>query len=69
MLPRLLKLYESRGFTFVTLAEAESDEFYRQDIDLGLPRGFDTLEGAMGERHLSVPHRVAPAAQLEGLCR
>jgi lysophospholipase L1-like esterase len=68
MLPRLLKLFESRGFEFVTLAEAESDEFYRQNVDLRRPRGFDTLEGAMAERHLSLPARTTHAQQLEGLC-
>jgi peptidoglycan/xylan/chitin deacetylase (PgdA/CDA1 family) len=69
MLPRLLRLYSSRGFKFVTLAEAESNEFYRQDIDLRLPPGFDTLEGAMAERHLPLPPHATHAQQLEGLCR
>jgi peptidoglycan/xylan/chitin deacetylase (PgdA/CDA1 family) len=69
MLPRLLKLYESKGFKFVTLAEAESDEFYRQEIDPRLPAGFTTLEGAMAERHVPVPPHVTPAARLDDLCR
>jgi len=69
MLPRLLELYKSRGFKFVTLAEAESDEFYRQEIDPSLPAGFRTLEGAMAERHLPLPPHVTPAHRLEELCR
>jgi len=69
MMPRLLKLYESRGFTFVTLADAERDEFYREDIDLHLQIGPDTLEEAMAERHLPLPAHTAFAPQLEALCR
>jgi lysophospholipase L1-like esterase len=68
MLPRLLNLYESRAFKFVTLAEAERDEFYRHDIDLHLPPGSDSLEGAMAEQHLSLPPHLMPAPQ-GGLCR
>lgn len=69
MLPRLLQLYRSRGFQFVTLEEAESDEFYREDTDLSLPPGADSLEQAMTERHLPVPPHAAPAPQFDNLCR
>ena len=51
MLPRLLELYRSRDFAFVTLQQAESDDFYRQDTDLNLPPGPDMLEGVAAERH------------------
>ncbi len=68
MLPRLLNLYRSKGFEFVTLPEAERDEFYREDTDLSLPPGPDTLEDVMAERHLPLP-AAAPAPQLDGLCR
>src|SRR5579872_629343 len=34
MLPRLLALYRSKGFEFISLAEAERDEFYRSSVDL-----------------------------------
>jgi peptidoglycan/xylan/chitin deacetylase (PgdA/CDA1 family) len=69
MLPRLLSLYRSRGFQFVTLAEAERDGFYREDTDLNLPPGPDTLEGVMAEHHLPLPPRAAPAVQVDALCR
>jgi len=69
MLPRLLALYESRGFKFITLAEAESDDFYREDTNLLLPPGPDTLEEAMTERHLHLPPHATSAARLETLCR
>jgi peptidoglycan/xylan/chitin deacetylase (PgdA/CDA1 family) len=69
MLPRLLQLYRSRGFQFVTLEEAESDEFYREDTDLSLPPGPDSLEQAMSARHLPVPPHAAPVPQFDNLCR
>ncbi len=69
MLPRLLELYRSRGFEFVTLQQAESDDFYRQDTDLNLPPGPDMLEGVAGERHVAAPPPPAPRLQLDALCK
>jgi peptidoglycan-N-acetylglucosamine deacetylase len=37
MLPRLIDLYKRRGFTFVTLQDAEKDPAYAADLDLSLP--------------------------------
>jgi hypothetical protein len=69
MLPRLLDLYRSRGVQFVTLEEAERDEFYARDTDLRQPPGPNTLEGVMAERHLSFPAHTPRAPQLDTLCR
>jgi lysophospholipase L1-like esterase len=69
MLPRLLEVYRRKGFEFVTLPEAERDDFYRSAIDLNLPPGVETLEEAMRARHLPSPPRTDFAAQLESLCR
>ena len=55
MLPRLLKVYQDRGFTFVTLQDAENDPFYASDIDPSLPDQPDNLEGAMHARGLPCP--------------
>ena len=69
MLPRLLELYRSKGAQFVTLEEAESDEFYGIDTDLHQTPGPTSLEGAMGERHLALPAHATSAPQLDSLCR
>lgn len=72
MLPRLLKVYRSHGFLFVTLPQAEEDPFYRYDVDPKLIAGPETLEGAMGEKHLPLPQRgkgVTPSAKLNAVCR
>jgi hypothetical protein len=69
MLPRLLQLYHGKGFEFITLPEAERDEFYRGATDPGLPFGPETLEDAMSARHLPSPPRTDFSAQLDSLCR
>jgi peptidoglycan/xylan/chitin deacetylase (PgdA/CDA1 family) len=69
MLPRLLRLYQSRGFTFVTLEAAEKDSFYKYDVDPKLLSGPDTLEGAMAEKQLALPGRKDYGAELEAVCK
>ena len=69
MLPRLLALYRSRGFQFVTLDEAERDAVYRIDTDLRLPPTADTLEQAAAARQLPLPARPSYTSQLESACR
>ncbi|HLH08768.1 MAG TPA: GDSL-type esterase/lipase family protein [Terriglobales bacterium] len=68
MLPRLLDLYKSRGFQFVTLDQAESDPFYREDTDLSLPPGPDMLEGVASARHTPVA-RLVPVLDLANICK
>jgi peptidoglycan-N-acetylglucosamine deacetylase len=69
MLPRLLNLYKSRGFEFVTLQQAESAEFYRSSIDLSLPPAPDMLEGVAGERHIRMPPQPQLRVEPESLCK
>ena len=69
MLPQLLAQYKAEGFEFVTLQQAESDPFYRNDIDLTLPVSADMLEQAAGERGIPFPKRAAPAVNLDQICR
>jgi len=69
MLPRLLSLYQSRGFQFITLSDAEKDPFYAIDTDLSQPPGPTMLEGVMQERQLPMPPHPTPAVNLDALCR
>jgi lysophospholipase L1-like esterase len=69
MLPRLLNLYRARGFEFVTLEEAESDEFYRIDTNPNLPPVPDTIEGVLQERGLPVPGHAIANPNFAELCR
>lgn len=69
MLPRLLALYRSKRFEFVSLSEAERDEFYRSSVDPGLPAEPDMLEQVMKARGLALPEHTDFGAQLESICR
>lgn len=69
MLPRLLALYQHRGFSFVSLEQAEADPFYRIDTDPNLPPGPDSLEGVAAERHIALPKSESFSAQLNVVCR
>jgi peptidoglycan-N-acetylglucosamine deacetylase len=69
MLPKLLDLYRSRGFRFITLPQAERDSFYRLDTDPALPAGPTTLEDALRARNLPVPAAPAPPLDFNSLCR
>ena len=68
MLPRLLQVYRARGFTFVTLEEAEKDPFYKYDVDPKFLPGADTLEGAMAEKGLEIPKKGDYSAELAAVC-
>jgi lysophospholipase L1-like esterase len=68
MLPKLVELYKSRGFEFITLKQAERDSFYTIDSDLGTPPGPDMLEWLAAERHLQVP-QLKTSVQPEDLCK
>jgi len=69
MLPRLLKVYKDKGFSFITLEEAEKDPFYRVDADPSLPAAPDSLEGAMQAKGLPFPPRPKMSVDLNALCR
>ena len=68
MLSRLLNLYRSRCFQFVTLPEAERDKFYGEDADLYLSPGPDSLEESMTERHLSLPPHALATPSFDTMC-
>ncbi|HEX8239937.1 MAG TPA: glycoside hydrolase family 9 protein [Allosphingosinicella sp.] len=69
MLPRLLDLYRREGFRFVTLAEAQRDQFYREAMNPALPAPPQGLEGRAAARGLKLPPRTSHAAMLDSLCR
>lgn len=69
MLPRLIDLYRSKGFSFVTLKEAENDPFYAAAIDPSMPDQPDSLEGAMRARNLPLPSPPKLAVDPNTLCR
>jgi len=69
MLPKLLELYRSRGFQFITLEQAEGDEFYRASTDPHLPPAPDMLEGLAAERHAEFPPPPQLSVEPESMCK
>ena len=69
MLPRLLAMYKAAGVTFVGLEQAESDPFYRNDVNPALPAFPDTLEAAVAQRKVTVARHASDADALNKLCR
>ena len=69
MLPRLLTLYRDKGFSFVSLQDAEKDPFYKNDLDLSLPPVPDSLEEAMRARNLPLAKRPTPTIDLNAICQ
>jgi peptidoglycan/xylan/chitin deacetylase (PgdA/CDA1 family) len=68
MLPRLLKLYRDEGFRFVTLAQAQSDPAYRDQIEPQRPAEPLGLEDKAMKRG-PLPTRTNYQPTLEGMCK
>jgi peptidoglycan-N-acetylglucosamine deacetylase len=68
MLPRLLALYRSEGFSFVTLPQAERDPFYAPDVQPAGLDGPDTLAAALAARGQPAP-TAGDLGWLDGVCR
>jgi len=69
MLPQLLEVYRQKGFRFVTLKQAEKDQFYENDVKPELPSSPDSLEQAMAARGLALPLHPSPNPAPDSLCR
>lgn len=69
MMPRLLDLYRSAGFRFVSLEEAQSDPAYADQMNPALPPLPQGLEGQASAMKLPIPPRSDRAPMIEALCR
>jgi peptidoglycan/xylan/chitin deacetylase (PgdA/CDA1 family) len=64
MMPRLLRLYRSMGFGFVSLEQAERDPAYAADLDPSRPATMSSLEGRLTAAGKPVPPSLPlPEAQ------
>jgi peptidoglycan-N-acetylglucosamine deacetylase len=69
MLPRLLAWYMSKGFSFVTLEEAEKDPFYTGSMNPAMDAPPNLLEVAMQAKGLPLPARAKVGVEVNSLCR
>lgn len=70
ILPEALDLLYKKGFTLVTLQEAESDAAYEDDPDLGLHDAGTLLDQWMQVKQIKYPeHTDKPYKELESACQ
>jgi len=68
MLPRLIALYRSAGFRFVSLPDAERDPAYADQTNPSLPAEPKGLEGKAIARRIALPARTDFSAALAAIC-
>jgi len=68
MLPELIALYRSRGFSFVSLPEAEKDPAYSDDADMAPGNGTE-LDELAAKRKLPIPPQHNYSKQLDDICK
>ena len=68
MMPRLLKLYRDEGFRFVTLAQAQADPAYLDQMEPDRPAEPQGLEDKARERG-PMPSRTDYKPTLEAMCQ
>jgi peptidoglycan/xylan/chitin deacetylase (PgdA/CDA1 family) len=69
MLPRLIELFRSKGFEFVTLQQAERDPAYAFDPNIGYPGGGTLQELTAKVKGVNFPDNTKPYKKLDQLCR
>ena len=68
MLPELIALYRSRGFSFVSLPEAEKNPAYSDDADIA-PAGGTELDQLAIKRKLPIPPQQNYSKELDSICQ
>jgi peptidoglycan/xylan/chitin deacetylase (PgdA/CDA1 family) len=70
ILPDALDLLKKKGFTLVTLEEAESDAVYEGDPDVGLHDAGTLLDQWMQVKQIKYPeHAEKPYKEIENVCK
>jgi peptidoglycan-N-acetylglucosamine deacetylase len=69
MLPELIGLFRSRGFTFVTLQQAMSDPTYNFDPKVPSPDGNTFNEMVAQSRNVNIPYTTDRSKELDAMCR
>jgi peptidoglycan/xylan/chitin deacetylase (PgdA/CDA1 family) len=69
MLPRLIALFRSKGFQFITLEQAAADPAYSVDPNIGYLDGGTFQELTANVRKVNFPDNTKPYKQLDSICR
>jgi peptidoglycan/xylan/chitin deacetylase (PgdA/CDA1 family) len=68
MFPALIQLLRARGFTFVSLQQAQQDAAYAHDPNQPLLHGGTLQQQEFAARKLTYPSLNSPTKQLDALC-
>jgi hypothetical protein len=68
MFPQLIQLLRARGFTFVSLQQAQQDGAYAHDPNQPLLHGGTLQQQEFAARKLTYPSLNSPTKQLDALC-
>lgn len=69
MLPELIALFRSRGFSFVTLQQAMADPIYSVDPKVTSPSGNTFNEMVAQSRNINTPDITDRSKELDAMCR
>jgi peptidoglycan/xylan/chitin deacetylase (PgdA/CDA1 family) len=69
MLPELIALFRSRGFSFVTLPQAMADPIYSFDPKVTSPGGNTFNEMVAQSRNVDTPEMTDRTKELDAMCR
>ena len=69
MLPELIALFRSRGFSFVTLQQAMADPIYSFDPKVTSPGGNTFNEMVAQSRNVNTPDMTDRSKELDAMCR
>jgi peptidoglycan/xylan/chitin deacetylase (PgdA/CDA1 family) len=68
MFPALIQLFRDRGFTFVSLPQAQQDAAYAHDSNQPLLHGGTLQQQEYAARELTYPTLNSPTKELDALC-
>ncbi|HXS11867.1 MAG TPA: polysaccharide deacetylase family protein [Acidobacteriaceae bacterium] len=69
MLPELIGLFRSRGFSFITLQQAMADPIYSFDSKIPSPGGNTFNELVAQSRNVNIRYMTDRSKELDGMCR
>lgn len=69
MLPQLLQIFRQEGFRFVSVAQAEKDPAYADQVDPAAPALPQGLEDKARDRNIALPKRTNLAPLLDAMCK
>jgi peptidoglycan-N-acetylglucosamine deacetylase len=69
MLPELIAMFRSHGFTFVTMEHALEDPIYSADPKVPSPEGNTFMEMVAQARKANIPYMTDRSKELDSMCR